>query len=190
MQALIRTSVLALAALVLAAGSVDAQARSNGPGGGWGHSGGGQGGGWSHDGGWSHGGGWNHGGGWGRGGWNHRGRSWGGLGLGLGIGIGIGAGSYYYGAPYYEYGAPWYPGYVVTVPPPVYEVAPVPAEPLVKAPPDPVIYPRNGQSAAQTETDRQDCNRWATTQPGAMADASVFQRAALACMEGRGYTVR
>jgi hypothetical protein len=28
------------------------------------------------------------------------------------------------------------------------------------------------------------------TQPKAMADASVFHRATLACMEGRGYTLR
>ena len=36
----------------------------------------------------------------------------------------------------------------------------------------------------------QECNRWATTQPSAMADAQVFQRAVAACMDGRGYTVR
>ena len=56
--------------------------------------------------------------------------------------------------------------------------------------PEPIFYPRNGQSAEQTETDRRDCNRWATTQRGAMGDASIFQRATFACMEGRGYTVR
>ena len=56
--------------------------------------------------------------------------------------------------------------------------------------PDPIFYPVHGQSAATTESDRRDCNRWATTQSGAMADASVFQRATFACMEGRGYTVR
>ena len=56
--------------------------------------------------------------------------------------------------------------------------------------PDPIIYPRNGQSAAQTEADRQECNRWATTQPSAVADASVFQRAVEACMDGRGYTMK
>jgi hypothetical protein len=55
---------------------------------------------------------------------------------------------------------------------------------------EPIFYPRNGQSAEQTEADRRDCNRWATTQRGAMADASIFQRATFACMEGRGYTVR
>ncbi len=78
--------------------------------------------------------------------------------------------------------------------PPVYYTtpAPVPAAPpqATAAPPDPIFYPRNGQSAAQTEADRQACNRWATTQPSAMADASVFHRATLACMDGRGYTSR
>ena len=32
--------------------------------------------------------------------------------------------------------------------------------------PDPIYYPKNGQSAATTESDRRECNRWATTQPG------------------------
>jgi len=54
----------------------------------------------------------------------------------------------------------------------------------------PIIYPNNGQSAQKTEADRQECNRWATAQPNAVADAEVFQRAVAACMDGRGYTVR
>ena len=54
----------------------------------------------------------------------------------------------------------------------------------------PVIYPRNGQSAAQLEFDQRECNRWATTQQAAMADSSVFNRAVEACMDGRGYTLR
>ncbi|WP_372527436.1 hypothetical protein [Piscinibacter sp.] len=98
---------------------------------------------------------------------------WGGVGIGIGLG--------------YYYGGPWSPGYVVTQPPGMYYEGPLPAAPSL---PDPVIYPRNGQSAAQTESDRQDCNRWATTQPSAMADAGVFHSTALACMEGRGYTVK
>ena len=119
-------------------------------------------------------GGWGHGGGWG-----HSGRFWGGIGLGVGL-----------GALYY--GSPWYPGYVVAAPAPYYydydDIAP--SAPVTRAPPDPVIYPRNGQGAAQTESDRRACDRWAMTQPNAMADASVFQRATLACMDGRGYTMR
>ena len=62
--------------------------------------------------------------------------------------------------------------------------------PPASQPAEPIFYPRNGQSPEQTEQDRRDCNRWATTQRGAMADASIFQRATFACMEGRGYTVR
>ena len=101
-----------------------------------------------------------------------------------GVVIGIGLGSYFY--------RPWYPGYVVVEQPPVvyYDAPAAPREPIAAPAPDPIFYPRNGQSADQTEADRQACNRWATTQPSAMADASVFHRATLACMEGRGYTVR
>ena len=62
--------------------------------------------------------------------------------------------------------------------------------PQATAPAEPIFYPRNGQSAETTESDRRECNRWATTQRGAMDDASIFQRATLACMEGRGYTVK
>ncbi|MFN3302839.1 MAG: hypothetical protein ACK44A_03875 [Roseateles sp.] len=76
---------------------------------------------------------------------------------------------------------------VVYVPPP----APLPPPPVyAPARPAPVIYPRQGQSEAQTEFDRRECNRWATTQQAAMADASVFRRAVEACMDGRGYTLR
>jgi hypothetical protein len=96
------------------------------------------------------------------------------------------------GAPYYYangvYYAPDSGGYVVVTPPPGADS--VQPAPTPKPLPDPIIYPRNGQSAEQTEADRQDCNRWATTQPSAMSDASVFQRAVAACMDGRGYTVR
>lgn len=111
---------------------------------------------------------------------------------GVSIGIGIGAGSVYYGA----YGAPWWwhPGYVVAAPPPVYLERPraerPPEPPLAKGPPDPIFYPKSGQSAEQREADLHECNRWALEQPGAVAKADVFHRATLACMEGRGYAVR
>lgn len=77
---------------------------------------------------------------------------------------------------------------VVFLPPP----APLPPPATVYAPsrPEPVIYPRNGQSNEQLEADNRECNRWATTQQAAMADASVFNRAVEACMDGRGYTLR
>jgi hypothetical protein len=101
------------------------------------------------------------------------------------------------GAPYYYANGVYYApapgqGYTVVAPPPGADsVQPAPvAAPASSPRPDPVIYPRNGQSAQQTEADRQECNRWATTQPNAVADADVFQRAVAACLEGRGYTVR
>ena len=123
----------------------------------------------------------------GRGGWAHHGyHGWAGpVWGGIGVGIGLGLGSYYYGAPW-VYGPPVYvvPGQ------PVQEVAPIASTPPVRSAPEPIVYPRNGQTAAQTETDRRDCERWATTQPSAMSDATVFQRATAACLEGRGYTVR
>jgi hypothetical protein len=87
--------------------------------------------------------------------------------------------------------SPWVYPQVVTVvqPAPVIVEAP-PAAPAQPARPDPVIYPRNGQSAQQLEADRQECNRWATTQAAALADSSVFMRAVDACMDGRGYTTK
>jgi hypothetical protein len=107
--------------------------------------------------------------------------------FGIGIGLGFPIYPYY---PYYPY-YPFYPAY----PYPAYAYPAAPAEnyqpvPAMKATPDPIFYPRSGQDAAQTEADRQACNRWATTQPNALADASVFHRATLACMDGRGYSVR
>ncbi|MBA3623685.1 MAG: hypothetical protein H0W48_04390 [Methylibium sp.] len=118
----------------------------------------------------------------------HPGRSRG----GVSIGIGVGSGGYGFG-----YGAPWtpwgYPGYGMVLPPPVvYRELPTerPPQPLAKGPPDPVFDPRRGQSAARTEADLHDCNRWALVQPGAIARADVFHRATLACMEERDYTVR
>ena len=110
------------------------------------------------------------------------GRVWGGIGIGIGLGV-----------PwvYTPYGSPWYPAPAYMVPPPVVYADPpeLPAH-AAKAPPEPIFYPRNVQSAAQLEADRQACNRWATTQPSAMADAGVFHRATLACMDARGYTSR
>lgn len=107
----------------------------------------------------------------------------------------IGGAPYYYANGVYYLAAPGQ-GYSVVAPPPDADAAkpaPVPGTApatAAKPPPEPVIYPRNGQSAEQTETDRQECNRWATTQPRAVADAEVFQRAVAACMDGRGYTLR
>ena len=164
-------TTVASVVLAMAPLPADAQSRHGGGGGrsGYGHGAGGH-------------GGYAHGGYHGHGGYGYWGPGlfWGTVGLGVGLGL----------SDYYYYGPP-YPGYVVAAPPPVvYEPQPQPREPAAKPAPDPVIYPRNGQSPAQLEADRQDCNRWATTQQAAMADASVFYRATAACMDARGYTLR
>jgi hypothetical protein len=160
----IRALVIACASLALATG---AQAQRHGGGGGH----------YAHGG--YHGG--YHGGHRGGAGW-----VWGGLGLGLGLGLA----SYYNSYPYYYRD----PGYVVVEPPtvvydnpqPVYS-QPVPARSYST---QPVIYPRNGQSAAKMDADANACSEWAGKQPNATADQSVFQRGIQACMDARGYTVR
>ena len=101
------------------------------------------------------------------------------------------------GRPYFYANGAYYvtqpgQGYVVVEPPPGADLAlpaptPLPAETV----PGPITYPRNGQSAAQNAKDMEECNQWANNQPGvAGGNASVFQRAFAACMDGRGYTVR
>lgn len=149
-----------------------------------------------------HSGGWGHRRYWGGHGYWGPGPFWGGLGLGLGLGAIVYSAPYYgsyYGGYYDGYYA--YPGYLAE--PGVAEyvvVEPQPGARVVRSAgqavppasraPDPIFYPKNGQTPAQTEADARDCNRWATTQAGAMSDASIFQRATLACMEGRGYSVK
>ena len=92
---------------------------------------------------------------------------------------------------------PWGPHWVWMAPPVVLgaplrveTLRPDPPWPAAPSRPDPVIDPRQGQSAAQTEADRQACNRGATTQAAALADAEVFHRAVQACMDGRGYSMK
>jgi hypothetical protein len=172
-----RTLAVAAGALALACGA--AQAAPHG--GGW-HGGGGGWHGGGYHGGYHGGAHWGYRSGWGWGWWDPL---WP-IGVGLGIGLAT-APAYYYDSPDYVVvnPAPVYPA-----PAPVYVNPPAPAAAPAPRTVDPIFYPRNGQSAAQTEADRQDCNRWATTQLNAMNDASVFQRATFACMDGRGYTVR
>jgi hypothetical protein len=118
-----------------------------------------------------------------------------------GHGGGVYRGGYYRGGGWgwgWGLGLPWIvpavviasqPATVVVEQQPPQPVA-VPLPPAPPARPDPVIYPRNGQTAQQLEADRQECNRWATTQAGALTDSSVFMRAVDACMDGRGYTTK
>lgn len=132
-------------------------------------------------------------------------------GTSIGIGLSFDLGSRYHGHPggypydgwrdpYWRHGGGWYQpwGATVYVPVPadawvdrpVRTQAPHPAPPPPPPKPDPVIEPRRGQSAQQTEIDRQDCNRWATTQQAAMNDSDTFNRTVEACLAGRGYGMR
>jgi hypothetical protein len=170
-----RAGKTALQSLVIACASLAlvpvAQAQGHGVRGG-GHS--------FHGGGSAWHGGSHFGGGWRRGG---NGWVWGGLGLGLGIGLA----SYYNAYPYYYAD----PGYVVVEPPVVYDnPQPVYNQPVPSRSTQPVIYPRNGQSAAKMDADANACSQWAGQQPNATTDPNVFQRGVQACMDARGYTVR
>jgi hypothetical protein len=52
------------------------------------------------------------------------------------------------------------------------------------------MVPRNGQSTTQESADRRECQQWAGQQAGtSAANGSNYQRAMVACIEGRGYAV-
>ncbi|MES3015514.1 MAG: hypothetical protein V4750_17545 [Pseudomonadota bacterium] len=177
-KATVTTLAIACAALALV---TSAQAQSHGGRGG-GHSAHGGGSGW-------HGGGGHYAPRYGGGNYRRGGNGWvwGGVGLGLGLGLA----SYYNSYPYYYND----PGYVVVDPPVVYGAPrtvysqPVPARGY-QSDVQPVIYPRNGQSAAALDADANACSEWAGQQPNATRDPSVFMRSTQACMDARGYTVR
>lgn len=73
--------------------------------------------------------------------------------------------------------------------------APAAAAPPAAASPPPAaqagfyMYPKNGQSAQQQATDRQECEQWATQQAHGVTTGSDFRRAMIACIQGRGYSV-
>jgi hypothetical protein len=53
------------------------------------------------------------------------------------------------------------------------------------------MYPKNGQSAQQQAIDKSECQQWASSQAGQVAqNGSDYQRAMAACVEGRGYSAR
>ena len=114
----------------------------------------------------------------------------------------VGGVPYYYANGVYYAPAPQGAGYVVS-PPPAGTVAADSSQPW--SPPigsDLMVYPRNGQSRERLFTDRAECAKWAAGasgyEPGASppADAAAaalaeqYRRAEVACLEGRGYTVR
>ena len=99
----------------------------------------------------------------------------------------VGGMPYYYANGVYYAQAPGQ-GYV-TVAPPAETVVMQPAPPMPAAAPEMILYPRNGQSAQETQRDRQECMQWASGQANA-TEMGVFQRALAACLDGRGYSTR
>jgi len=83
-------------------------------------------------------------------------------------------------------------GYVATDPPPVSGTGA--AESGDVATGKVFAYPKNGQSEQQQATDQQECREWASTEAGAGATTAVtstdFNRAVVACLEGRGYSAK
>jgi hypothetical protein len=62
---------------------------------------------------------------------------------------------------------------------------------------DVYLYPRNGQSDAQTQNDRYECHSWAVNQTGfdptrssQQGSAADYRRAMIACLDARGYSAR
>jgi hypothetical protein len=132
---------------------------------------------------------------------------------------------YYYSNDLYYSWSPAYNGYVVSDPPPaatgddsaqnsgdaggVQYAQPQPGEPApynggAAAPSgagvgDVYLYPRNGQSDAQTQNDRYECHSWAVNQTGfdptrssqqASGSSGDYRRAMIACLDARGYSAR
>jgi hypothetical protein len=62
-----------------------------------------------------------------------------------------------------------------------------------------MVYPKNGQTEEQTRKDKYECHKWASSQTGfdptlaggtAPNRRSDYLRAQMACLEGRGYSVK
>jgi hypothetical protein len=119
---------------------------------------------------------------------------------------------YYYANDVYYTWNPTYDGYVATDPPPVADTSgsadvsgsgPAPSSDAGAPNPGPgpgpggpvagqiFMYPKNGQSAEQQASDKAECQRWASEQAGQVAqNGSDYNRAMVACVEGRGYSAR
>jgi hypothetical protein len=110
---------------------------------------------------------------------------------------------YYANDAYYTYDSS-YEGYVATDPPPVSDSgdssgsAAAPSGAPAGGPSQGqgvagqiYMYPKNGQSVEQQATDKSECQQWAAQQAGQVAqNSSDYQRAMVACVEGRGYSAR
>jgi hypothetical protein len=109
---------------------------------------------------------------------------------------------YYYANDVYYTWSGDYQGYVATDPPPVTgdtdsgsstapaDAAPQnnPQPPAQGSPAQIFMYPKNGQSTDQQAQDRSECEQWAQQQAG--QNGPDYNRAMVACVEGRGYSAR
>ena len=112
---------------------------------------------------------------------------------------------YYYANDVYYTWDPAQSGYAVVEPP----ANPANTSQPPRAEDDLIVYPKNGQNAAQLAADRYDCHGWAKAQSGfdptqaattpaagGVAHAAVaskrndYDRAMTACLTARGYEVR
>ena len=114
---------------------------------------------------------------------------------------------WFHGIPYYYaneiYYTPTTGGYVVAEPPQS-DVSSTPPANDQAAESRLFVYPRQGQNEKQQADDRYECHRWAVDQTnydpikppsGIAADQLLkqrgdYQRAMVACLDGRGYTVK
>jgi hypothetical protein len=108
---------------------------------------------------------------------------------------------YYYANDTYYVWVPDQNSYEVVEPPDGIE-SPDATQPLVSD--ELFIYPKNGQSDQQQQTDRYECHRWAVTQSGfdptiagggvppesAVEKRNAYFKAQAVCLEGRGYVVK
>jgi hypothetical protein len=112
------------------------------------------------------------------------------------------------GVPYYYWNSLYYTwspvdsGYVVSDPPPA--AGSDDSQYAQAAPADPgsggaevYLYPRYGQSEAQSQNDRYECHAWAVgqtgfdpTRPSAQGNVADYRRALIACLDARGYSAR
>jgi hypothetical protein len=112
---------------------------------------------------------------------------------------------YYWNNLYYSW-SPADNGYVVTDPPPVAGRDATDSSSTDSSSygtsgggADVYLYPRNGQSDAQTQSDRYECHSWAVNQTGfdptrssqqSSGSAADYRRAMIACLDARGYSAR
>ena len=111
------------------------------------------------------------------------------------------------GVPYYYWNDAYYTwspadsGYVATDPPPVADGSAGDSSSGYGEAPggsNVYLYPRNGQTDAQTQQDRYECHSWAVSQTGfdptrssqQSGSASAYRRAMIACLDARGYSAR